>query len=149
MDGKIGLHVTCKRWMGKSIISFLPFLYFTLSCVCPFFSILIYVYFFMWINKITKHKSHVHCLIMRSTLFLGISHSIPVFMKRNGCFMLSTFLLVNCSVTQCCKRRCLLYSLKERQNFKNVWQTKKKLYLLVPNVDNGNATFLRSKIYFQ
>lgn len=95
IDGKISLHVICKsRWMGKLNVIFLQFLYSTLLCVCPFFSILFYVYFFIWLNKITKHKSRVHCLIMKSTPLLekDLKHSIPLFMKRNGCFMLSTFL---------------------------------------------------------
>lgn len=50
--------------------------------------------FFIRLNKITKHKSHVHCLIIKGTPLLekDPKHSIPVFMKRNGCFMLSTFL---------------------------------------------------------
>lgn len=95
IDGKISLHVICKsRWMWKLNVIFLQFLYSTLLCVCPFFSILFYVYFFIRLNKITKHKSHVHCLIMKSTPLLekDPKHSIPLFMKRNGCFMLSTFL---------------------------------------------------------
>lgn len=133
--------------MGKLNVIFLQFLYSTLLCVCPFFSILFYVYFFfIRLNKITKHKSHVHCLIIKGTPLLekDPKHSIPLFMKRNGCFMLSTFLFgqLQCYsvANHAIQYSWLLYSIKERQNFKN---------LPVPYVDNGNTTFLGSKIYFQ
>lgn len=94
IDGKISLHVICKsRWMGKlNVIFFTIFILYTFVFV--HFSVFCFMSIFIRLNKITKHKSNVHCLIIKGTPLLekDPKHSIPLFMKRNGCFMLSTFL---------------------------------------------------------
>lgn len=80
--------------MGKlNVIFFTIFILYTFVFV--HFSVFCFMsIFFIRLNKITKHKSHVHCLIIKGTPLLekDPKHSIPLFMKRNGCFMLSTFL---------------------------------------------------------
>lgn len=72
---------------------FTIFILYTFMCL-SIFQYFVLCLFFIRLNKITKHKSHVHCLIMKSTPLLekDPKHSIPLFMKRKGCFMLSTFL---------------------------------------------------------
>lgn len=91
IDGKISLHVI--EWEIECNI-FTIFILYTFMCLSIFQYFVLCLFFFIRLNKITKHKSHVHCLIMKSTPLLekDPKHSIPLFMKRNGCFMLSTFL---------------------------------------------------------
>lgn len=91
--------------MGKLNVIFLQFLYSTLLCVGPFFSILFYVYFFIRLNKITKHKSNVHCLIMKSTPNKGSKTFDPFIHETKWVFYVEYLSLWSTAVLLCCKPR--------------------------------------------
>lgn len=80
---------------------FTIFILYTFMCL-SIFQYFVLCLFFIRLNKITKHKTHVHCLIMKSTPLL---EKDPFIHETKRVFYVEYLSLWSTAVLLCCKPR--------------------------------------------